>query len=197
MPHGGQAKHLGVHIGHDAAACSHAIYERLISGLRMRVEHWSAKRLSFLRCAHVAKQVLGASIWNNAMFVRPSANQLQRIINVIMAFVAGKDAAATMSACLFPNRLVSALDWGQGGVRLVDVDAMIVALPSLWYGCLVMRPCHGSSSLLSGCIGLPLSWWHTLIWLPDQLTSSGLALAFCSRHTRLDLCRYLRGREPI
>ena len=55
------------------------MYERLISGLHMRVGHWSAKRLSFLGRAHVAKQVLGASIWYHAMFVRPSANQLQRI----------------------------------------------------------------------------------------------------------------------
>ena len=57
--HAGQVKHLGVYVGHDAAACSERMYDRIISGLRMRVGHWSARRLSFLGRAHVAKQVLG------------------------------------------------------------------------------------------------------------------------------------------
>ena len=94
----------------------------------MRVGHWSAKRLSFLGRAYVAKQVLGASLWYHAMFVRPSPQQLLRIIAIIMAYVAGKDAASTSAVRLFPNRLVSSLDWRAGGVRLIDVEAMIVAL---------------------------------------------------------------------
>ena len=128
VPRGGFVKHLGVEIGRDRAACSHAMFGRLISGLLERVGHWSARRLSFLGRVHVAKQVLGASLWYHVMFVRPSHEHLQRIIHIIMAFVAGVDTASGRRAALYPNRFTSSLDWGQGGVRLVDVEAMVSAL---------------------------------------------------------------------
>ena len=104
------------------------MYDRIISCLRMRVGHWSARRLSFLGRVHVAKQVLGASLWYHATFVRPSKPQLDRIVAIIMAFVAGADVRAGHVPPLFPNRALSSLDWAQGGVRLVDVDGMICAL---------------------------------------------------------------------
>ena len=128
VPHGGSIKHLGVQVGRDLSACSHAMYERIISGLLQRVGHWSARRLSFLGRVHVAKQVLGASLWYHAVFMRPEPAQLQRIASIIVAFVAGIDVASGRRVALYPNRLVSSLDWAQGGVRLVDVDAMILAL---------------------------------------------------------------------
>ena len=126
--HAGQVRHLGVFVGHDAAACSQRMYDRIISGLRMRVGHWAARRLSFLGRAHVAKQVLGASLWYHATFVRPSGAQLERICAIIMTFVAGGDVRGGRIPPLFPNRTLSSLDWAQGGVRLIDVDAMICAL---------------------------------------------------------------------
>ena len=127
---GGQAKHLGVYVGHDASACSHRMFLRIISGLRMRVGHWSAQRLSFLGRVHVAKQVLGASLWYHATFMRPSVQQMASITSIIMGFVVGGSQAARRSAAMHPNRLLSALDWSEGGVRLLDVDAMITALQS-------------------------------------------------------------------
>ena len=126
--HGGMAKHLGVYVGHEADACNDRMYDRLISGLRMRVGHWSAKRLSFLGRVHVAKQVLGASLWYHAMFVHPTASQLDLIVRIIMTFVAGGTTSAGQPRRLYPNRNVSSLDWNLGGARLLDVNAMIAAL---------------------------------------------------------------------
>ena len=128
VPPGGSVKHLGVEVGTDMVACAHVMFGRIISGLLQRVGHWSARRLSFLGRVHVAKQVLGASLWYHATFVRPAQEQLQRIVSIIMAFVAGVDPASGRRVALYPNRFTSSLDWSQGGVRLVDVDAMITAL---------------------------------------------------------------------
>ena len=128
VPHGGRVKHLGVELGRDMAACSVAMFDRLTSGLLSRVGHWSARCLSFLGRVHVAKQVLGSSLWYHAMFMRPSPTQLQRITHIITAFVAGVAPESGRRAALHPGRFTSSLDWSQGGVRLVDVDAMITAL---------------------------------------------------------------------
>ena len=117
--HAAQVKHLGIYIGHDSVACSHRMYDRLIEGLRLRVGHWSARRLSFLGRVHVAKQVLGASLWYHATFVRPSADQMATIVALIMAFVGGADPQSGQARPLFPNRTLSSLEWGKGGVRLI------------------------------------------------------------------------------
>ena len=181
--HGGQVKHLGIYIGHDADACNVRMFDRLIAGLRMRVGHWSAKRLSFLGRAHVAKQVLGASLWYHATFVRPSPEQLQRITDIIMAFVAGGTNSAGRPRALFPGRAVSSLDWSQGGVRLVNVEAMISALQAKLVARLLSPPIlpwqKFFASWLHRSVDVRAAHAHLPVRLVDQL-GYGLRLLFCS-----------------
>ena len=143
-------KHLGVRLGYDMqAACSQtfgAIYHAICSKIR----HWSARGLSFLGRAHVAKQVLAASLWYHATFQRPPEQLLTALSVLLRKFVASAqldshcDEAVMLAqgsshnhselpataprVSLHPGHLTSSLPPDRGGVGLVDIPSQIQAL---------------------------------------------------------------------
>ena len=131
------------------AACQQTL-NGIYQAIKAKVNHWSARGLSFLGRVHVAKQVLAASLWYHATFQRPSDQLLKQISRQLRSYVASaqqhnhSDAAVALaqgnsqspahlpsqapSGALFPGVLTSSLPPAQGGVGLVEVPTQIQAL---------------------------------------------------------------------
>ena len=143
-------KHLGVHLGYDMLAASQRTFNGIYQAIKVKVNHWSARGLSFLGRVHVAKQVLAASLWYHATFQRPSEQLLKQISSQLRRYVASaqqhsqSDAALALAqgnsqtpaqlpslaplGALFPGVLTSSLPPAKGGVGLVEVPTQVQAL---------------------------------------------------------------------
>ena len=143
-------KHLGIRLGYDMQAACSQTFSGIYHAICSKVRHWSARGLSFLGRAHVAKQVLAASLWYHATFQQPPDHLLTALNVLLRKFVASArqdqpsdDAVllaqgTSQSPCqlsataprvsLHPSHLTSSLPPDRGGVGLVEVPTQVQAL---------------------------------------------------------------------
>ena len=143
-------RHLGIRIGYDMQAACSQTFSSIYSAICSKVRHWSARSLSFLGRAHVAKQVLAASLWYHATFQRPPEHLLRAINALLRNFVASEQhihhtdeavllahggsrmpsqlSAAAPRSSLHPSHITSSLPPDKGGVGLVEVPTQVQAL---------------------------------------------------------------------
>ena len=119
-------KHLGIHLTANGDLNARQTYEAILATIQARINRWSARSLTLLGRAHVAKQVLAATFTYHATFVRPPKDLLGRLSVLIRSFVAG--APPGTRGMLFPSRYVHALTPDEGGIKMVDVEAMVTGL---------------------------------------------------------------------
>ena len=81
-------KHLGIRLGYDMQAACTQTFSAIYSAISSKLRHWSARSLSFLGRAHVAKQVLAASLWYHATFQHPPQHLLTALGGLLRKFVA-------------------------------------------------------------------------------------------------------------
>lgn len=124
-------RHLGVLLGHDAALCARTLHTMLSGRVQRKLGKWSSRQLSFLGRAYVAKQCLASSLYYHATFVPVPSDILAYTVRLVMSYVASPSPASGergRAARLFPRREVCAMEWAEGGIRLVDIELMIQAL---------------------------------------------------------------------
>ena len=142
-------KHLGIRLGYDMQAACTQTFSAIYSAICSKLRHWSARSLSFLGRAHVAKQVLAASLWYHATFQRPPQHLLTALSGLLRKFVASaqqshQDEAMVLAqgsspgpsqlpasaprSSLHPSHTTSSLPPNRGGVGLVELPTQVQAL---------------------------------------------------------------------
>ena len=131
-------RHLGIQlgVGEAAAAARQAKFAAIAAGLRQRVQHWSAQRLSFAGRLHVAKQTMASMLYFHAGFSSPSPSVLTSIICTLRSFVVGGGGG------LHPRLDIAALPFHLGGIGYPDVLTMFRGLQAKVMQRLLMPPVH-------------------------------------------------------
>ncbi len=123
-------RHLGVHLGRDAAAASQRTFGVMLGRVRSAAVHWSQHRLSHLGRAHVAKQVLCSMLSYHAAFVPAPRDAWRSICSLVYAFVGGATPADGIGSGHIghPGRHIASLPWADGGISLVDITIQVECL---------------------------------------------------------------------
>ena len=84
-------KHLGVLLTKGCrAAAATAMWQKRVSSVAARVQHWRSVDLTLLGRVYVARQVMANTVTYHAQFVEPPKTQLAAIQRLIDGFVLGR-----------------------------------------------------------------------------------------------------------
>ena len=112
LPKGESVTHLGVRLSSDPVSAARDTFAAIEASVLSAVRHWSSQQLSYLGRAHVAKQALASRIVYHSTFVPIPPATLTRVTSILAGYVAGS------SGTMHPSRIVHALPWELGGMKL-------------------------------------------------------------------------------
>jgi hypothetical protein len=151
-------RHLGIMLGAGEVgeAARAAKFEHIARGIGSHIGHWTARGLSDIGRAHVARQVMASSLVYHIAFSSPAPDTLRRLEGHIMRFVAGEGGR------MYPRRAVAHLPWALGGRGVVCLPAVQRAMQAG----IVVRLLHPEWHPWKGLMGR---------WFDRAARSQGLA----------------------
>jgi hypothetical protein len=125
-------KHLGVLLTKGCrAAAATAMWQKRVSSVAARVQHWRSVDLTLLGRVYVARQVMANTVTYHAQFVEPPKPQLAAIQRLIDGFVLGRPLDPGSDDRPLrgrPSATVMSLPFKEGGLGAADVALQAVAM---------------------------------------------------------------------
>lgn len=118
--------HLGIPMGRGVQHAQTAMFGRILGNVSRQIGHWSARDLSFLGRVHIARSVLASSVYYHATFAPPASDVLTEMCSRIYGYVSsGRQSGPS---ALHPRRMVAAMPWEHGGIRLPELETQLQAM---------------------------------------------------------------------